>query len=426
MARASQHQQSSSPIFRLNQPDRLDLNTIMAGAPKTQRGAWRYLAGIFDSAQKKHCQQFSIEPDSTLWRLRYHMIEGYEEHIISDPSVIIWALDALQIALWDDEFHKMPNRSARFVWTNPNTDLAIKLRVVQTVKGDMLEFDVEPVLPMPPLLDELGLEPTLLQALRHRLQTNQGMLLLTSSNQVFLDNALMAINQDLVTPERKLLSISDRHRFSLPRTVQIDMHELNPIDRQDAWQKALDTCHDVLLSASHVPELYQEQIADRCDQGTLTVQTMRVARATDAMQLLNASILRRAPLHRAVTSVLSHFPVTSICSECRVQAQLNVDEQQWLEQLRTPATENVISWLADGNAEQFMTGEGCEACADSGCGQPLSVFNLQHRDEMTNQFAELSATSQHQQGSALQRQLMSLAKKGKISLNEVIRVIASV
>jgi len=160
---------------------------------------------------------------------------------------------------------------------------------------------------------------------------------------------------------------------------------------------------------------------------------MRVSRAADAINLLNAGILRRAPMHRAINTVVNHFPVAGICPHCAVQARLSDDEQQWLEQLRTPATENVISWLADGNAEQFMHGEGCAACAETGYAQPLSVFKLLHRDEKTNQFptpASSNPGAKSNQANAdgtgtLQRQLMGLAKSGKTTISEVIRVLES-
>lgn len=425
MAQAGQHQHNASPIFRLDVPDKLDLDAIEATAAKPQRGAWRYLINIFESAHLRHCRQFSLEPDATLWRLRYHLLEGCEEHILSDPSLIIWAIDALQTALWDENYHTQCNRVIRFTWSKDHLNYIVTLRAVQTVNGDLLQFDLEPITPMPPTLDDIGLEHKQLLELRNRLQQRHGMLLITSSDPLLLDNTLSAINQALISPDQKLLSIQERHRYSLPRTMQIDLHNKKACEKEDTWQSALDTYHDVLLSSALVPEQFQERISDRCDQGTLTVQTMQFARAADAINLLNAGILRRAPQLRAVTSVLCHFPVAGICPHCATQSELNEDEHAWLEQLRTPATENVISWLSDGNAEQFMKGDGCEACADTGYGETLSVFNFLHRDSLNNQFPTPNATNVGKANQTFQRQLLALAKTGRIPLQEVIRVLRS-
>ena len=213
---------------------------------KPQRGAWRFLINIFESAHLRHCRQFSLEPDATLWRLRYHMLEGFEEHILSDPSVIIWAIDALQIALWDEEYHTQNNRLIRFTRSKDHLNYIVTLRVVQTVNGDLLQFDLEPLAPMPPTLDDIGLGTKQLHELRNRLEQRNGMLLITSSDQLLLDNTLSAINQELISPETKLLSIRERHRYSLPRTMQIDLHQTKASETEPTWQNALDTYHDVL------------------------------------------------------------------------------------------------------------------------------------------------------------------------------------
>lgn len=425
MAQAGQHQHNASPIFRLDVPEKLDLDAIESCAAKPQRGAWRFLINIFESAHLRRCRHFSLEPDATLWRLRYHMLEGFEEHILSDPSVIIWAIDALQIALWDENYHAQANRVIRFTWTKEQLNYIVTLRAVQTVNGDLLQFDLEPIAPIPPTLDDIGLDNKQLLELRNRLHQQNGMLLITSSDQLVLDNTLCAINQELISPDKKILSIRERHRYSLPRTTQIDLHDKHSGEKEQTWHSALDTYHDVLLSSALVPEQFQESISDRCDQGTLAVQTMRVARAADAINLLNAGILRRSPQMRAVTSVLCHFPLASICPHCATHSALNEDEQAWLEQLRTPATENVISWLSDGNAEQYMKGDGCEACADTGKGDTLSVFNLLHRDPQNNQFPTPTATKVSKANLAFQRHLLALAKAGRIPLQEVIRVLQS-
>lgn len=423
MAQARQHLQSTSPILRLDNPETLDVSAIEAAASQPQREAWQYLVSIFEQAAQQHCHQFSIEPDVTLWRIRYRCVDSYEETILSDPSDLIWALEALQTQLWDENYHTLSNRTARFTWVSQPLNQAVSLRVVQTVNGDLLQFDTEPMLPMPPMLDELHLPAVQLREIRTRLAHRQGMILMTSSNPHLLDDSLMAMNQDMISPTRKILSISDRHRYSLPRTTQIDMADLSIEQLADSWKNALESFHDTVLINTTVPEQFHEQLANVCGQGTLVIQTMLVAKAADSMDMLNASVIRRSPLHRSVTSVINHFAVNSLCQQCACKATLNEEEQRWLEHLRTPVTENVISWLADGNIEQFLQAEGCDACNDTGKTTPLSVFDIIHRDELNHQFPISSTPTVNDRPKPLQRQLMSMAKSGSITLSEVIRVL---
>lgn len=424
MAQAHFNSLALSPIFRLDIPDMLDMAAIDAAASQSTGGVAYYLTRLFEQADQLHCHQFSIEPDATLWRIRFRCLDGFEENIVSDPSDLIGAIDSLQIALWGEHYHNLINRSARFTWEAQPYNRAVNLRIVQTVNGDLLQFDTEPMLPMPPVLDELPLHATQLGDLRARLAQRRGMTLITSSEPHLLDDTLLAINQVLVAPDRKLLSISDRHRYSLPRTTQVGMTDLSHSEQLDSWKNALTSFHDTILINACVPEEFHEQLANSCDQGVMIIQAICVAKAADALDLLNASVIRRTPLHRTVTTVINHFSVNSLCQQCCCKATLNVDEQHWLEQSRTPVTENVISWLADGNTEQFMTAPGCDACHGTGKGAPLSVYDIVYRDEKTHQFPTAKTTSGVNRPKPMERQLMTLAKNGKIALSEGLRVLA--
>jgi len=427
MAQASTNHRASSPIFRLDTPATLDLQAIEDAAATPHRGAWRYIASILESAHQRHSQQVLIESDATLWRLRYRRVNGYDEHLVEDPSLLIWAVDALQIELWGGEYHLKTNRCAQFVWSGKSVDRLVTLNVLRTINGDTLHFDLEHLRSIPPQLEEFGFTAAQLLELRLRLDERHGMIMLTSPEPEMLNDLLLAINQELICPDRKLLSIHDRHRYSVPRTMQIDLPSSDDVARNDFWQGALETHYDTLLIRAAVPSRFHQQIANNCDQGALAIQALTIAREADFIHLLNTSVARQAPLHQAVTTVISHYPVRSICSQCCEQAILNEDEQNWLEQLRTPLTENVVGWLADGNREQFKTAKGCEACADTGEGAPLAVFDIVHRDESDYQFPNIgSITSMgDEQINYLQRQLMDLAKTGSITLNEVIRVLSA-
>ena len=427
MAQAGTNRTTQSSIYRLDNPAVLDLQATETAAATSEHSAWRYLASILEHASKRHCQQFSMESDACLWRLRYRRVGGYDEHLIEVPSLLMRAIDALQIKLWDEEYHLKTHRSTRFIWRNHFVDLVVTLNVLRTINGDALHFDLEHRRPIPLRIDELGLIPAQLLELRLRLDEQHGMIMLTSPTPMMLNDMLLAINQELISPDRKLLSIHDRHRYSMPRTMQIDLPTINDMARNSTWQHALDTHYDTLMIRAVVPSQFQQQIANQCDQGALAVQALQINCASDFISLLNASTTRQAPLHHCTTSIVSHYPIRSICPHCSEQVTLNEEELNWLEQLRTPVTENVVGWLADGNREQFRTARGCEACSDTGEGAPLAVFDMVHRDESSYLFPNAGSVTSidDTQINYLQRLLMSLAKNGRITLNEVIRVLST-
>jgi len=366
--------------------------------------------------------RFSVEPDSAVWRLRFHCVDGYREQIIEEPTDLIWALDTLQLTLWGDHYHTVTNRERRFTRCSSATPQVISVSVLHAVNGDVLQFDIEPLVPAPPTIDALGMTAKQLIDLRTRLAQKQGIVLLTGTEPQRLHNTYLAINQELISPENQVLSISTRHRYSLPRTNQVEITSAKPKKRNRAWQHALDSHHNTLLIDGPVPNRFHELIAERCDSGILTIQSLHTIRPTHLLNDLNAGILKRTPLQRAVTTVVTAYSMLSICDNCATTAHLDDTTLQWLDKLRTPASENVIDWLTDGNTEQFMYGEGCDACADTGVAAPLMIYDIVHRNSKTNLFP-ITYSERPNQGLTLQRQLMTLAKAGKIPLSEVIRIL---
>jgi len=206
----------------------------------------------------------------------------------------------------------------------------------------------------------------------------------------------------------------------------VDIGFGKPKKRRAAWQHALDSHYDTLLMGGKVPRRFHEQIAQASEHGVLTVHAQHTARASNLFELLNAGLLRRDPLYRAVDTVLSHHPVRSNCVHCTSTDTLDQSQTQWLEKLRTPAAENVVGWLLDGNTDQFVKSHGCEKCFQTGAGDMVSVYEMSYREQKSNLFAVgQPKDATEYQVSSLQKNLMKLAKAGTIPLSEVIRVLGN-
>jgi len=402
-------------LYRLHPDNLLNISSLAAAAPKAQRGAWRALENLFDHAALRHCHQLSIEPDAPAWRLRYRCAGSLMEQLEYDPEELIRGLDILQTHLWGDQFHTMQARSVVFQVQTNNTHQIVDMQVVQTVKGDQIIFDCEAPTDFPKLLDQLTVhQPDMAPSIRQRLQKDEGMILLTGAEPVLLDDLLLAINQELISPDKKILSIAARHRFCLPRTTQV---QLNMHDCRDSWQAALQSQHDVLLLNGFIPEIVHELVSNSVNHGTMVIQAIHSVNASSSLNQLNASVLNRNPVLRNVDTMINQYHACAICQDCGTTATLNSAEVEWLESVRTPATENVIDWLTDGNTENFQTGHGCPACGDTGFSDPITLYDQLQRNQQSHQFPTA------QNVTPLTKQLMALAKSGQIPVQEVMRAL---
>ncbi len=415
MAHPQSRDANESSLYRLHPDNLLNINCLAAAAPSAQRGAWRALEKLFDHAALKHCHQLSIEPDSPAWRLRFRCAGSVMECLEYEPEALSWALKTLQTHLWGDQFHTMNARSAVFQCQSKHANQIVEMQVVQTVKGDQTIFNCETPSSYPPLLDQLTAhQPDVARNIRARLNQDEGMVLLTGAEPILLDDLLLAINQELICPDKKILSIAARHRFSLPRTTQL---ALSVHDSRESWLAALQTQHDVLLLNGYIPEVAHELISNLVSHGTLVIQAIHSVNAGSTLKQLNASVMNRTVNFRNVDTMINQYHACSICQDCGTTATLNTSEVQWLESVRTPATENVIDWLTDGNTENFQTGHGCPACGETGFASPITLYDQLQRDVQTHQFPNARNVM------PLTRQLMALAKSGQIPVQEVMRAL---
>lgn len=415
MAQPQPNDAREPALYRLHPDNLLNISSMAAAAPKAQRKAWLALEQLFDNAALRHCHQLSIEPDSPAWRLRYRCAGSLMEQLENDPEELSWALETLQAHLWGDQFHTMQARSVVFQVQTNHTNQIVDMQVVQTVKGDQTIFNCEAPTGFPKLLDQLTAhQPDMSSNIRARLGKDEGMILLTGAEPLLLDDLLLAINQELISPDKKILSIAARHRFCLPRTTQV---QLSVNDCLSAWQTALQSQHDVLVLNGFIPEMAHELVSNLVNHGTMVIQAIHSVNASSSLNQLNASVLNRNPVFRNVDTMINQYHACAICQDCSTTATLNSAEVEWLENVRTPATENVIDWLTDGNTENFQMGHGCPACGETGFSEPITLYDQLERNHQSHRFPTAENLM------PLTRKLMALAKSGQIPVQEVMRAL---
>jgi len=188
MAQSRKVSNEQSAVFRIDAPKSLNFSEQEENAPAPQRGAWRHLTNLFNEAIQNQAFQFSIEPDANNWRLRYRRVDGFQEQLVGDPTNLIWALDSLQQTLWGDEYNNIKSREIRFQLVGNAFNHVVGMRAVDAVNGDLLQFELETLKPMPPILDELGFDSKTLFELRERLSQHHGVVLLTSTEPNLLND----------------------------------------------------------------------------------------------------------------------------------------------------------------------------------------------------------------------------------------------
>ncbi len=419
--------QALSTLYRLDQQvPVLDLAAQEKAVSATQRGAWRELQSLFESCIARGCLQVSIEPDGALWRIRYRSIDETAEELLEDPGTLSWAIQALQQRLFGEHSQPGDYQHTRFCLKRKATDYEVGLQIFPTVKGDLLQFTLEEKQLLPARLDELGLNYQQLSQIRTRLQNSKGYMLIAGSEPRLLDNVLLALAQEMIEPNRQVLYLNDCHRYALPRIAQLSISGDDNTEQLIDWSNALKVQHDSLLLHGQIPAHASSEIAQTAAYRALVVQTLHTAQPITISDLCKDADTDDARLYYELDTLIMHYPLRRLCEHCKETAALSEAAKVWLDSIRTPATENVIDWLSEGNTERFMHAKGCDKCSHTGYSGHIGVFDIEQRQtnsrSLESRYLEAPCTKQKQRVNPFVKRLMGMVYEGVIPVEEAIRL----
>ncbi len=407
----------------------LDLGTTESYAEHANQQCWSLLCAMICNALNEQAEHLFIEPDAMFWRIRTRRVDGYSEEILHDSSALQTALNLLQTLLWGKDYFTKPNRKARFLLQIEGAEQALGLTVLSTAKGDYYEFSLSLSETIPPILEQLNLDPTQLRSFRELLALKTGLIVLAGPEPAHLLRTMQAMVQDVISPDRRMLFIAPEHEHSLPRTAQIESHCLNQQHSNENWLHALDQHADTVMLSGTVPQGVYRQLNELATHKALLVQAIEASSIKSVMDLQQQGAQESQHLYAQMRALIVQYPVRTLCKHCKSPAILTEQEKTWLDQIRTPASENVISWLTDGNTERYLMPVGCSRCADTGYSGSQSVFHI-----IQNPISKLHFM--HSRGSAdgvayrqsainpLLKQLMGMVNGGEVPLREAMRVIS--
>ena len=303
------------------------------------------------------------EPTAPLWRLRLRQGDGLEERRLPANHALPDALARLSAL---GNAFTVPLGGQRHL---------VELVTRETTRGPSHLLTLHGNALAPRRLDELGLDPRRLRALRTRLAaTGGGWLPVGSCSAVDGAGVVRALAQELASPERALLCLESGPHPPLPRVTQIDIAGGLP------EPLAPDT--DAVLLAASPPDAVLGTLAARAAEGLLVVQRTIARRASEPLARLLALGLAPAWLALNVPAVLMRYRVRLLCPHCRVR-DAEGEPRALSGASREPGIVDVAAWLESSLAPRHRLGKGCERCRGSGCTGVRDLTEIVTPDEGT-------------------------------------------
>jgi type IV pilus assembly protein PilB len=268
-------------------------------------------------------------------------------------------------------------------------------------------------------LDRLGVSPSQLTRLKEVLRRPHGLVLVTGPTGSGKTTTLYSSIELIKSVNLNIVTVEDPVEYQLEQINQVQVGSNKAMSFANALRSILRQDPDVIM----VGEIRDADTAAVAIQASLTghmvLSTLHTNDCTSAVIRLRDMGIESFKISAALTGVIAQRLARTICPHCKASYYPPVDLLQMLR-------------VNDGTRRQFIRGEGCRECFDTGCKGRVGLYEIlwmsrEMRDLVSTE-ADLEKMRQchlSQGGTTLLREGVRLAEEGTLSLEEVARVVVA-
>ncbi|HXG45460.1 MAG TPA: GspE/PulE family protein [Gemmatimonadales bacterium] len=300
-----------------------------------------------------------------------------------------------------------------------NRELDLRVSTVPTLHGESVVLRLLDRGGQPVGLDELGMDPVVLEAVRHLAQRPHGIVLATGPTGSGKTTTLYAALALRRLAEEKIVTVEDPVEYHLPGVTQVPVHAKAGVTFAAALRSLLRQDPDVIM----VGEMRDGETAGIAVQaamtGHLVFSTVHTNDAITALTRLADLGVEPYMIAAALEGVLAQRLVRRICAECRQRYHPD------------PAAVALLAGKPVGEV-MLERGAGCATCRQTGYRGRTGIFEfLRITDPVRHQVARglaletLRALAREEGMVTLREDGWRKVQAGVTTVEEVVRVTGS-
>ncbi|MGO9444381.1 MAG: GspE/PulE family protein [Thiobacillaceae bacterium] len=377
----------------------------------------RLIQTIFEDAQKIRASDIHIEPLEKKLIIRFridgvlHLQTEAESSVASAMSMRLKIMSGLDIS------EKRLPQDGRFQIMIRGRPLDVRLSTLPTQYGESIVMRL--LATDSGLLDlsRISMPESMLARYRSIINRPNGLVLVTgptgSGKTTTLYASLAAIN----SVERKVITAEDPIEYRLPGVMQVQVNDKIELTFSRVLRSILRQDPDVVL-VGEMRDAETAQIGLRAAlTGHLVFSTLHTNDAAGTPVRLMDMGAPRFLVGTALQAVIAQRLLRQVCWHCPRPHVLTASESGWLENMG----------IADKTG--FIEGSGCPQCSQTGYRGRTAVYEmlemtpaLAHAANQADPREFLAAARQAMAGQTLGHHALALARAGKTSLAEVVRI----
>ncbi len=270
-------------------------------------------------------------------------------------------------------------------------------------------------------LKKLGFDDALLKKFRSVISMPFGILLVTGPTGSGKTTTLYAALSEINTPDKKIVTVEDPVEYQMDGINQVQVQSSIGLTFAHTLRSFLRHDPDVML----IGEIRDGETAEIAVQAALTghmvFSTLHTNDAAGAVTRLEDMGIERFMISSSLVGVLAQRLVRKVCPNCSHRVKLSS------EQLESLAMDFDVT--ADILSPEFLRGEGCKLCGETGYKGRLGIFELMILDDELQGEVVAGADRNRLFKKAVSKGMISLkhdginkVKQGFTTYEEVLRV----
>ncbi|MBB1466219.1 Flp pilus assembly complex ATPase component TadA [Vibrio sp. SG41-7] len=390
----------------------------IAGEDSDEVTVVKLINSLFEDAIQVGASDIHIEPDSNVLRLRQRIDGVLHETLLNEVNIASALVLRLKLMANLDISEKRLPQDGRFNIRAKGQSVDIRMSTMPVQHGESVVMRLLNQSAGLRKLEASGIPSDLLVRLRQQLRRPHGMILVTGPTGSGKTTTLYSALSELNEPGKKIITAEDPVEYRLPRVNQVQVNPKINLDFSTILRTFLRQDPDIILIGEMRDHETVEIGLRAALTGHLVLSTLHTNDAVDsALRMMDMG----APgylVASAVRAVVAQRLVRKVCTDCKVEDELDEPRKQWLS-VRFP---NQVAVL-------FMKGRGCQNCNLTGYRGRIGVFEmLELEQDMMDAlrandavgFAQTARRSKNYK--PLLASAMELALQGVVSLDEIMHL----
>ncbi len=397
----------------------IDLQEMVQSEDVANAPVVKLLQSIFEDAIQIGASDIHIEPDEHVLRIRTRVDGVLQEQVMKEKRIASALVSRLKLMASLNISERRIPQDGRFNIRVRNRSIDVRLSTMPIQHGESVVMRLLDQSGDALVLDQLGMDPDLLEHFRRNIHRPHGMILVTGPTGSGKTTTLYAALTELNKAEKKIITVEDPVEYRLPRVNQVQVNNKIGLSFATVLRAALRQDPDIVL----VGEMRDKETTSIGLRASITGHmVLSTLHTNDAISTVNRLIDMGAEgflVATALRAVLAQRLVRKICNNCKSEYNPDTQETVWLFNLMGEQAEQ----------SKFYKGLGCPHCNNTGYRGRIGVFEfLEIDDQLADDLRreDSSAFSRHARNSSsfrpFSRHALDYAAQGITSLEEVIRI----